>query len=145
MRDSDRDRRGPKPLGEALGALFATKGLARLRAVGELEEAWALAVGEKDAARTKVGGVRHGVLTVIVAHPTLLDELSAFRKPSLLASLRESAPGVKLQDLRFRIGTVDDAIEEPATPSPAMKPKPKPKPKSKPKSKPKPPGRVGSG
>lgn len=145
MMDSDRDRRGPKPLGEALGALFATKGLARLRAVGELEEAWAAAVGEKDAARTKVGGVRHGVLTVIVAHPTLLDELSGFRKPSLLASLRESAPGVTLHDLRFRIGTVDDTIEAPATPTPKTTPKPKAKANPKSKSKPRSPGRGGSG
>src|SRR3954447_18671195 len=98
---------GPKPLGDVLGALFASEGLAMLRAVGELEEAWAEAVGDPAASQTKVGGVRHGVLTVTVGHPTLLEELSAFRKPALLAALREKAPGVTIHDIRFRIGPVD--------------------------------------
>jgi predicted nucleic acid-binding Zn ribbon protein len=89
-----------------LGALFATKGLARLRATGELEAAWAEAVGQPAADQTAVGGIRHGVLTVVVGHPTLLEELSAFRKPMLLAALREKAPGVTLHDIRFRIGPV---------------------------------------
>ena len=117
------DRRGPRPLGDVLGALFASKGLARLRAVGELEEAWAEAVGEPAASRTKVGGVRHGVLTITVGHPTLLEELSAFRKTSLLAALREKAPGVTLHDIRFRIGPVDSAenvsnVQPPPVPRP---------------------------
>jgi len=142
MMDSDRDRRGPKSLGDLLGALFATKGLARLRAVGELEEAWASAVGDADAARTKVGGVRHGVLTILVGHPTLLDELSSFRKPSLLAALRDKAPGVAIQDLRFRIGSVEAVADEPVKPANAAKTtKTKTTPKSRPKSQPRRPRR----
>jgi predicted nucleic acid-binding Zn ribbon protein len=115
---------GPKALGDVLGALFASKGLARLRAVGELEEAWADAVGEPAASRTKVGGVRHGVLTVTVGHPTLLEELAAFRKPDLLAALREKAPGVTLHDIRFRIGPVDTP---PDGPGPEDPPQPRPR------------------
>ncbi len=120
------DQRGPRPLGDVLGALFASKGLARLRAVGELEEAWAEAVGEPAASRTKVGGVRHGVLTVTVNHPTLLEELSAFRKTALLAALREKAPGVTLHDIRFRIGPVGSAQDGSG---PNLEPPPVPKPK----------------
>lgn len=125
MTPSDRDRRGPRPLGDVLGALFASKGLARLRAVGELEAAWAEAVGDSDAARTKVGGLRHGVLTVTVAHPALLEELSAFRKPGLLAALRQKAPGVAIHDLRFRVGPV----EPPAPGRPGDDPLPPTKPR----------------
>lgn len=111
-------------MGDVLGALFAAKGLARLRAVGELEEAWAEAVGEPAASRTKVGGIRHGVLTITVGHPTLLEELSAFRKTALLAALREKAPGVTLHDIRFRIGPVDSATDGPnPEPPPVSKPK----------------------
>ncbi len=142
MMDSEGDRRGPKPLGDLLGALFATKGLARLRAAGELEEAWASAVGDADAARTKVGGVRHGVLTILVGHPTLLDELSSFRKPALLAALRDRAPGLSIQDLRFRIGSVEVVAEGPVKPAPP--PKPKASPKSRPKSQPRRPRRGDS-
>src|SRR5438309_1636988 len=69
------DRRGPTPLADILGALFAARGYGRLRAVGELEGAWVAAVGEATARQTRLGSVRHGVLTITVAHPTLLEEL----------------------------------------------------------------------
>jgi len=91
---------------EALGELFAARGLGRLRALGELEAAWEAAVGEPGCRQTRLGGVRHGVLTIIVAHPALLEELSAFRKPSLLAALRQNAPATPLQDIRFRVGPI---------------------------------------
>jgi len=100
--------RGPKPLGEILGDLFAARGYGRLRAAGELEEAWASAVGEAGAGQTKLGGVRRGVLNVTVAHPTLLEELASFRKPALLAALRRDAPSTPIHDIRFRVGPVVD-------------------------------------
>ncbi len=99
--------RGPKPLGEILGDLFAARGYGRLQAAGELEAAWAAAVGEAGARQTKLGGVRRGVLNVTVAHPTLLEELATFQKPSLLAALRREAPGTPIHDIRFRVGPID--------------------------------------
>ena len=115
------DRRGPKPLGEVLGALFAARGYARLRGASELEAAWGAAVGEEVAGQTRLGGVRHGVLRVTVARSALLEELSAFRKPELLAALRRDAPGTVIHDLRFRVGPVDpqaipDEPDAPLTP-----------------------------
>ncbi len=130
------DRRGPKALGDVLGSLFASKGFARLRAASELEAAWIEAAGEAVAERTKVGGVRHGVLTITVAHPALLEELSAFRKADLLASLRRTVPNLSLHDLRFRVGPVDQPIDAPPAP-------PKPNPSSTSKPKPKRPKRGG--
>ncbi len=98
--------RGPKPLSDILGELFAARGYGRLRASGELEEAWNAAVGEPGCRQTRVGGVRRGVLNVTVAHPTLLEELVAFRKPALLAALRQNAPGASIHDIRFRVGPI---------------------------------------
>ena len=98
--------RGPKPLGEILGELFAARGYGRLQALGELETAWNRAVGEPDCRRTKLGGVRRGTLNVTVAHPGLLEELASFRKPDLLAALRRDAPGTPILDIRFRVGPV---------------------------------------
>ena len=49
-------------------------------------------MGEPDCRQTKLGGVRRGVLNVTVAHPALLEELSTFQKPALLAALRRDAP-----------------------------------------------------
>jgi predicted nucleic acid-binding Zn ribbon protein len=101
------DRRGPRPLTDLLGELFAARGLARIQAHGEIEAAWALAVGESGRPATRVEGLRRGVLSVIVAHPTLLEELASFQKPELLASLRRSLGGASIHDIRFRVGPID--------------------------------------
>ena len=100
------NRRGPKPLSDILGELFATRGFGRLRALKELEDAWNAAVGEPGCRQTRVGEVRRGVLNVTVAHPTLLEELAAFQKPALLAALRQNAPGTLIHDIRFRVGPI---------------------------------------
>lgn len=103
---SSPNRRGPKPLSEILGELFASRGFGRLRALNELGDAWDAAVGEPGCRQTKLGEVRRGVLNVTVAHPALLEELAAFRKPALLAALRQNAPGTVVHDIRFRVGPV---------------------------------------
>jgi hypothetical protein len=43
-------------------------------------------------------------LTILVAHPALLEELAAFRKPTLLAALRQNALATPIHDIRFRVG-----------------------------------------
>ncbi len=98
--------RGPRALSEILGELFTARGYSRLRAIGAMEEAWNAAVGEPQCHQTRLGELRRGVLNVTVAHPTLLEELAAFRKPELLRALRASAPGTAIHDIRFRIGAV---------------------------------------
>jgi hypothetical protein len=103
------NRGGPKPLSDVLGELFATRGLGRLRALKELEDAWNAAVGEPGCRQTKLGEVRRGVLNVTVAHPTLLEELAAFQKAALLAALRQNAPGTSIHDIRFRVGPIDSS------------------------------------
>ncbi|MFO0957276.1 MAG: DUF721 domain-containing protein [Isosphaeraceae bacterium] len=105
--DSGRDRRGPKPLSDVLGNLFAARGLGRVRGARELEAAWAASVGEADLRRTRVGGLRQGVLSVTVSHPALLEDLAAFRKPAILAALRQNLPGLPVHDIRFRVGPID--------------------------------------
>jgi len=113
------NRRGPRPLSEILGDLFAARGYGRVLAHRELQEAWDAAVGEPARRQTRLGEVRRGVLSVDVAHPALLEELAAFRKSELLAAIRAGAPGTTIHDIRFRIGPVapgpDEADE--ATPS----------------------------
>jgi Dna[CI] antecedent, DciA len=103
---SNPSRRGPRPLSDVLGELFTVRGYGRLRARQELEDAWNAAVGEPDCRQTWLGEVRRGVLNVTVAHSTLLEELSAFRKSGLLSALRSGAPATTIHDIRFRVGTV---------------------------------------
>ena len=88
------------------GRTIYRAGLRRLHARQELENAWNKAVGEPYCHQTQLGEVRRGVLNVTVAHSTLLEELSAFRKSSLLKALRSDAPATTIHDIRFRVGPV---------------------------------------
>jgi hypothetical protein len=115
---SNSNRRGPRALSDILGELFTVRGYGRLRALGELEEVWNSAVGEPHCRQTRLGEVRRGVLTVTVAHPTLLEELAAFRKTELLEALRSGAQATTIHDIRFRVGPIDRAGEAQAEPSP---------------------------
>ncbi len=102
-----RPTRGPVPLSEALNDLFAARGFARHRGLRELEAAWESAIGPELVGSTRLGGLRRGVLNITVTHPAVLEELAGFRKPELLAALRRDAPGTPIQDLRFRVGSVN--------------------------------------
>ena len=104
---SSPNRHGPKPVADILNDLFAARGFSRLRALKELEDVWNEAVGEPGCRQTRLGEVRRGILNVTVAHSALLEELSVFQKPALLAALRENAPGTVIHDIRFRVGPVD--------------------------------------
>jgi predicted nucleic acid-binding Zn ribbon protein len=116
---SNTSRRGPRELSEILTELFTARGYGRLRALSELENAWNNAVGEPHCQQTRLGEIRRGVITVTVAHPTLLEELAAFRKAELLAALRACGPGSAIQDIRFRVGSVESGPEPaPGRPGP---------------------------
>ena len=116
------NQKGPKALSDILGDLFASRGFGRLKALKELEDAWNGAVGEPSCRKTKLGEVRHGILNVTVAHSALLEELSAFQKPTLLAALRKNAPGTVIHDIRFRVGPVEDATIPKPSARPARRP-----------------------
>lgn len=104
-----RTGRNARTLGDVLTELFVARGYGRARAQDELESAWEAAVGPELALKTRVFGLRHGVLTVVVSHPALLEELVAFRKPGLLSGLRKLAPTLSVRDLRFRVGAIESA------------------------------------
>ena len=50
--------------------------------------------------------MRRGVLNVTVAHPSLLEELIAFRKATLLATLQSGALGTAIRDIQFQVDSV---------------------------------------
>jgi predicted nucleic acid-binding Zn ribbon protein len=103
---SDSSRHHPRTLSAILSDLFTTKGYGRMRAMQQLEAAWNEAVGEPDCRQTQVAEVRRGVLEVTVAHPTLLEDLRAFRKAVLLRSLHQHNLPMVIRDIRFRVGQV---------------------------------------
>jgi predicted nucleic acid-binding Zn ribbon protein len=95
---------GPELLGEILGRLFAARGWGRRQDRLRLEEAWSEVVGVEEAKHTRVGGIRRGVLEVMVDNAVLLQELAHYQKRRLLEQLRNRLPGLTLTELRFRSG-----------------------------------------
>lgn len=127
------DRGSPAPpaaLGQVLADLFAGRGYARMRGTEDLRAAWAAALGAAGDStprsgagaearahaqllvrRTRVDALKRGVLTITVAHPVLLEELAAYRKPALLEFLRRMSPDNPIHDIRFRLGRVEEEAE----------------------------------
>ena len=100
--------KGPELLGEVLSRLFIARGWGRRQDRLRLEQAWAEAAGAEHARQTRVGGLRRGVLEVVVGNAVLLQELAHFHKRRLLEALRSRLPGTAITDLRFRAGVVNE-------------------------------------
>jgi hypothetical protein len=112
--------RGTRSLTDILCELVTIRGYGRLLARKMLENAWNTAIGEPYYRQTQVGKIRRGVLNVTVAHPSLLEELVAFRKATLLASLQSSDLGTAVHDIQFQVGSVAFDINEVAESSLAI-------------------------
>ncbi len=95
----------PKPIGDILAQVVQRRGYAQVRASSARDEAWKEVAGEELAAMTRIGGVRRGVMEVIVANSLLMQELT-FRKEELLAGLHRALPEADIKQLRFRVGQV---------------------------------------
>jgi hypothetical protein len=104
--------RGIRSLSDILSELTTIRGHGRLWTRQMLENAWNTSIGEPHRHQTQIGELRHGILNVIVTHASLLDELAAFRKVTLLASLQSCAQGIAIHDIRFRVGSVASDVKE---------------------------------
>ena len=98
--------KGPELLAEILSRLFTARGWGRRQERLRLEQAWAEAVGPKEAQQTQVGGMRRGVLEILVGNGILLQELAHYQKRKLLEELRRRLPSTTITDLRFRNGVI---------------------------------------
>jgi hypothetical protein len=99
---------GPETIKEILSRLFTTRGWGRRQGQLHLEKAWAAAVAgvsPEHVARTRVAGMRRGILEVEVNNSILLQELAQFHKRRLLEALRSQLTSTTVADLRFRSGT----------------------------------------
>lgn len=79
------------------------KGYGRTRGDRQLAELWRRVAGDMIADRTKVLGLKNGVLHVGVANAALLSELTSFHRHSLLQTLRTEAAQTGIRDLKFRL------------------------------------------
>jgi hypothetical protein len=88
--------RPPRAAGSAPGADGDEAGI--------LAAAWREAVGQDVARRTRPGKYRDGTLQVLTAGSAWSHQLT-FLAPAIIERLRERAPGVPLQRLRFIVAT----------------------------------------
>ena len=74
-----------------------------MRGNAQLAEAWKTAAGERIASRTKVLGLKSGVLEIGVANSALLNELASFHQLPLLKKMRDGYSEQSIRDLRFKL------------------------------------------
>ena len=96
---------GPEPIANIITELFARRGLGQRQAVAQRERAWQDAVGEEMARHTRCGNIRRGRLEIIVANSLLMQELT-FQKPDILTKLSVSLTETKIEDIKFRVGSM---------------------------------------
>jgi predicted nucleic acid-binding Zn ribbon protein len=95
----------PRKIGDVLAQLIARRGYAREQSSAALESAWRQAVGERFGKFTRAGAVRRGTLEVTVANNLLVQELG-FQKADLVDRLRQLSPDQPIENIRFRVGSV---------------------------------------
>lgn len=93
---------GPVKVGDLLGAILAKYGYADINTRRELEQAWAKTADEKIKKYTQLGGLKRGVLEVLVKHATVLQELEGFHKEELTRQMQKYLPPGMVKQLKFR-------------------------------------------
>ena len=97
-------KRGLRRLDEVMADLLARQGYGDSLSAREREAAWRESIASPLLEFTTLGGLRRGVLEVLVHDAVVLQELS-FAKESLVRQLQERLPNHDIRDLRFRIGS----------------------------------------
>jgi predicted nucleic acid-binding Zn ribbon protein len=104
MEPSSRRRSdGPEPLGSVVSQFLTLRGYGRVQTGRQLQEIWRQLAGAAIASRTKVQGIRNGILHITVDNSSLLQELEGFHKRSLHERLTTEHSDLRIRDLRFRL------------------------------------------
>ena len=97
--------RDPRRMADVVSHLFARRGYARVLGNEDYQQAWQVIVGDALGNDTRVGNLRGGVLQIVAANSTVVQELS-FRKHLILARLKEEFANQRIRDVRFIVGPV---------------------------------------
>ena len=88
-----------KKMADVLSELMSRRGYARVQAHGRLCRCLAQGGRRTDSRYTRAGVVRRGVLEVLVANSTLVQEIT-FQKQAILEKLAGLLPDERIDDLR---------------------------------------------
>ncbi len=95
--------KGPVPLSKVISELVARKGWAEEQSDRVLREAWMAVTEARIHSQTRIGPLRHRILTIFVSNSPLLSELASFHKNTLLNNLKVQLPQTTIKDLKFRL------------------------------------------
>lgn len=93
----------PTPLSAAISELIQKKGLARVQGNAQLVGVWNSVAGERISSRTKVLGLKRGVLEVGVDNSALMNELASFHRAALLHKFQKEHSEHRISDIRFKL------------------------------------------
>lgn len=102
--------RRPKKAGDIVAAVIAKHGYAASKGADLVRDGWAQAAAEvlgdaKIARMTAAGGIKRGVLEVMVANHVVMQEIN-FHRPGLLAATQAALSDSRITALRFKVGRI---------------------------------------
>ncbi len=113
MKDAAKDRflyeqrkkRDAQRVGDVVNQLMARRGYGQIVGSEQIRDAWDQIAGPI-ASHSVPGNVKRGVLEIIVRNSAVMQELT-FRKRQLIDDLTKRFSEQSINDLRFRVGTID--------------------------------------
>ncbi len=94
---------GPRRIGAVVNQLLARRGYAQVNAVIELQSHFNAAVPAAISQGARPGHLKNGVLEIIVADSSTMQEL-VFMRRTVLKHLQEKLPQSGIKDLKFKLG-----------------------------------------
>jgi predicted nucleic acid-binding Zn ribbon protein len=96
----------PERMADIVSRLFARRGYARVLSKEDYQQVWRTVVGDVVASQTRVGNLRGGVLQIVAANSTIIQELS-FRKHQILVRLKQELPHQRIRNVRLTVGSIE--------------------------------------
>ena len=102
--------RKPKPMQSVMTNLMAKRGYAATDSANQLRTAWNEAVGEVFSQFSRPIGLRRGVLEVLVANSTMMQEIN-FNRTQFLADVqkaiqKDKTSSARITGLKLKIGRI---------------------------------------
>ena len=100
------ERHRVSTLRDAIASFMQQSGLGRPMLSDQIGRVWCEILGPEIAKHTRLSRtIKQGTLTVEVDSPSLLAELSSFRKGEILKGLQERVKRKHIEDIRFKLGS----------------------------------------
>ena len=98
----------PKTIGRLAARVIGKYAVAAEQATNHLSQAWINVAGAEYQDSTFVGSVKRNRLEVTCAN-SLINQQLTFQKQRLVEGMKHEVPGLKINDINFRIGPVQPA------------------------------------